>query len=183
MPIPPQASPLHLRRFYFLRAVVAFIWVAIAFTVAHADQSISIALLATYAAWDALANYLDAQRTAQGANRLQVINITVSVLAALGIAAGWWGGFELSVAVFGAWAVLAGLLQLGVGIRRLRSGMKGQWVMILSGAQSALAGGFFASLAYHKPTGIADLAPYALMGGVYFLISALWLSWKGRSVG
>ena len=49
------------------------------------------------------------------------------------------------LAVFGAWAILAGLLQFATGLRRWRS-YGAQWSMILSGAQSALAGGFFIHL-------------------------------------
>jgi hypothetical protein len=49
--------------------------------------------------------------------------------------------------------------------------------MILSGAQSALAGGFFVAQsrmdAVPQPTTIAG---YAGVGALYFLISAVWLT-------
>jgi hypothetical protein len=49
--------------------------------------------------------------------------------------------------------------------------------MMLSGAQSALAGAFFIKRALGGDVlGISDLAPYALFGAVYFLASALWLT-------
>ncbi|RVC26219.1 DUF308 domain-containing protein, partial [Mesorhizobium sp. M7A.F.Ca.CA.004.04.2.1] len=51
-----------------------------------------------------------------------------------------------------------------------------QWPMILSGEQSALAGGFMISrsLGTAAPT-ILDIAPYAGFGAFYFLLSAIWL--------
>jgi hypothetical protein len=49
--------------------------------------------------------------------------------------------------------------------------------MILSGAQSALAGVFFVKMAGGTEIiGIANVAPYAAFGAFYFLVSALWLS-------
>jgi len=77
--------------------------------------------------------------------------------------------------VFGAWAILAGLLQLATGVQRWKS-FGAQWAMILSGAQSALAGGFFISRSLGNAVpGIADIAPYAAFGAFYFAASALWL--------
>jgi len=49
--------------------------------------------------------------------------------------------------------------------------------MVLSGAQSALAGGIFIKQALGAPVhGITDVAPYAGFGAFYFLVSALWLT-------
>eukprot|EP01031_Cornospumella_fuschlensis_P042948 gene42949-52483_t len=78
--------------------------------------------------------------------------------------------------VFGAWAILSGLLQLGTALRRWKlSGA--QWAMVLSGAQSALAGAFFIFQA-QTPTvpSIATVTGYAGFGAFYFLVSALSLS-------
>jgi putative Ca2+/H+ antiporter (TMEM165/GDT1 family) len=52
----------------------------------------------------------------------------------------------------------------------------GQWVMILSGAQSALAGGYMISqaLGTAAPT-ILGIVPYVAFGAFYFLLSAIWL--------
>jgi hypothetical protein len=49
--------------------------------------------------------------------------------------------------------------------------------MILSGAQSALAGGFIIARAggAQVPT-ISDIVPYAAFGAFYFLVSALSLA-------
>lgn len=80
---------------------------------------------------------------------------------------------------FGAWAFLAGVLQLVVGLRR-RSAAKGQVLMMLSGGQSALAGLFFARLGVVGSPTIADLYPYAAFGASYFPASAAWLAWSDR---
>ncbi len=78
--------------------------------------------------------------------------------------------------VFGVWAILSGFFQLATGVRRWKySGA--QWALILSGAQSALAGAFFVKQAT-APTvpSITDIAPYAAFGAFYFFLSAVWLT-------
>jgi len=51
--------------------------------------------------------------------------------------------------------------------------------MILSGAQSALAGGFFVLMAgAATPPDITPIAGYAGFGAFYFLLSAIWLTVK-----
>jgi uncharacterized membrane protein HdeD (DUF308 family) len=77
--------------------------------------------------------------------------------------------------VFGAWAVVSGLLQLVTGMRRWKI-YGAQWIMMLSGVQSALAGAFFIKQANAAGMhGIAEIAPYVAFGAFYFLVSALWL--------
>jgi hypothetical protein len=171
------SSTTPLRNFYGLRAVVAFLWVGIVAATASYPLA-GAALLVLYAAWDAFANYLDAQRNGGlAANSGQRNNLAVSAASSVLLAVGFgWGGAAGAVGVFGAWALLAGLLQLTVGIRRRKLG--GQAFMMLSGAQSALAGCVFLFQAFAKAPRIVDLAPYAAFGGLYFLLSALWLTFR-----
>lgn len=93
-------------------------------------------------------------------------------------------GMNQVLGVFGAWAILSGLLQLATAIRRWKS-YGAQWAMILSGAQSALAGGFFIAQAnMPEPPSISNIAGYAGVGALYFLISAVWLTvrkWRRKS--
>lgn len=167
-----------LRNFYFLRAIVAFAWCALAFAAATGPLLGIAALLVAYPAWDAVANLLDAKRSGGiQANPGQKFNAVVSIVTAICMAValavqGNAGG----VFVFGAWALLAGLFQLAVGIRRRKLG--GQAFMMISGAQSALAGVIFAIQSFGAAPTIAKLAPYAAFGGIYFLLSALWLTFK-----
>lgn len=107
-----------------------------------------------------------------GANRTQALNVLVS-LAVTGAVALWLDDMHRVLAVFGVWAILSGVLQLATGVRRWRA-FGAQWAMILSGAQSALAGGFFIvqASAAAEPT-VATLAGYAGFGAFYFLLSGL----------
>ena len=69
------------------------------------------------------------------------------------------------------WAVVAGLIQLAVGIDRRALG--GQWPMMLSGGISALAGTAFFLMASAPDPALGNVAGYAALGGIFFLISAL----------
>ncbi|MFD6318552.1 DUF308 domain-containing protein [Methylorubrum thiocyanatum] len=164
-----------LSSYYFLRAGVSVGWVAAAFTVGRAAPPAAAALLVAYPAWDAAANLIDARRSGGlAANPSQSLNAAVSgiVAVAVALALGW--SLHAVLAVFGVWAILSGLLQLVTGLRRWKAGA--QWAMVLSGAQSTLAGGFFVTLAAGAASpGITDIAPYAAFGAFYFLVSAVWL--------
>ncbi|RAN81995.1 hypothetical protein B5P43_09925 [Bacillus sp. SRB_336] len=177
-----RASTMNsLRNFYFLRAGAALIWVALVFSSTPAPLLLAGALLVAYPAWDAVANVLDAQRSGGlQANPGQKINAVVSILTAacMTIAFALHGNAG-GVLVFGAWALLAGLFQLAVGIRRRKLG--GQVFMMISGVQSALAGVVFIVQAFGVAPGLRQLAPYAAFGGLYFLLSALWLTFKKSS--
>lgn len=170
-----------LRNYYLLRAVVAAVWVIAAFTIGVANPVIGGALLILYPAWDAFANARDAM--ANGglrANLPQALNVLVSAVVTIAVTVALQTDLHLVLAVFGAWAILSGVLQLTVGVGRWKS-YGAQWAMVLSGAQSALAGGFFIfrSTGAELPTS-ATIAPYAAFGAFYFLVSAIALTVKGR---
>jgi hypothetical protein len=159
-----------LKLYYFARTAFSAVWVAAAFTVGQHSWVIAAVLLVAYPAWDALANFVDASRSGGlGRNHTQTINVVVSVLA-LEMSMNWVLG------VFGVWAILSGLLQLGSAVRRWKS-YGAQWAMILSGGQSALAGTFFIVQArMPMPPSITNVAGYAAVGAFYFLVSTVWLS-------
>jgi len=169
-----------LRNFYFLRALAAFAWVALASLSSSASRLVVGALLVLYPAWDAIANVIDARRSGGWqANPGQKFNALTSVVIAVCMAVVFTlRGNAGGVLVFGVWALLAGLFQLAVGIRRRKLG--GQAFMMISGAQSTLAGVVFSIQAFGATLGIAQLAPYAAFGGFYFLLSALWLTFRAR---
>ena len=78
--------------------------------------------------------------------------------------------------VFGIWAGFAGIFQLATAVGRWKTS-GAQWAMILSGAQSALAGAFMIKMAQgSEPVGIANIAPYAAFGAFYFAVSAIVLT-------
>ena len=109
-------------------------------------------------------------------NRTQAINVLVSVMTTVAVIVALRVSMNWLLGVFGVWAILSGLLQLGTAVRRWKR-FGAQWAMLLSGGQSALAGAFFIVQARAPmPAAIAKVAGYAAVGAVYFLVSALWLS-------
>ncbi|PPQ15075.1 hypothetical protein CV770_33510 [Bradyrhizobium sp. AC87j1] len=166
-----------LKQYYFLRGAFSVAWVIAAFAVAPSSAAIAGTLLVAYPAWDAAANYLDAfcsgglnQNRTQALNVLVSLATTIAVILALRVSMNWVLG------IFGAWAILSGLLQLGTAVRRWKS-YGAQWAMVLSGGQSALAGGFFiVQAAMPAIPSIANVAGYAAVGALYFLVSAVWLT-------
>ncbi|WP_420136912.1 DUF308 domain-containing protein [Sphingomonas sp.] len=171
-----------LKRYYGVRALVSFLWVALAFTIGKAQPAIGAALLVAYPAWDCLANLIDARRSGGLlANPSQFLNVVVSAIVMVAVIATVGNDLHASIGVIGVWATLSGLLQLATGVRRWRSA-SAQWPQILSGAQSTLAGAHFLVQATNlaSPVSVAIVAPYAAFGAVYFTISAVVLALKRR---
>lgn len=172
--ISPQSN--WLQSYYFTRAIFSIAWIAAA--ILFSGQPLPAAfLLVIYPVWDALANLVDARvNGGLRVNPSQALNVVVSIVTALAVVVAAYNSTYAVLAVFGIWAILSGLLQLYTGVRRWRA-YGAQWVMILSGAQSALAGGFMLSRSFGTvaPT-ILDIVPYAAFGAFYFLLSAIWLT-------
>lgn len=169
-----SAANRWLTSYYFTRAIVSIAWVLAALTLGRQYQPLGMALLVLYPLWDAAANYVDANRSGGLArNRTQAINLFVSLATTLAVLLTLQMGLNATLAVFGAWAILSGLLQLGTAIRRWATS-GAQWAMILSGGQSALAGGFFLYQAQQPVAAVIPIvAGYAAFGAIYFLVSAL----------
>ncbi|MBB4224683.1 hypothetical protein GGD71_005479 [Variovorax guangxiensis] len=162
-----------LRKYYLVRAAFSFAWVAAVFTVAKQSPALATVLLIVYPAWDAFANLLDVRMTGGAkANATQLLNIWISALVTLAVAGSLVFKLQIALAIFGIWAIVAGLLQLATAIRR-RKDNGGQWVMMLSGAQSALAGGFFVAQQGSGAPVLQTIVGYAAVGAVYFLISGV----------
>jgi uncharacterized membrane protein HdeD (DUF308 family) len=166
-----------LKTYYYLRFAVSMVWVVLAFMLGQNVASLAAVMLVAYPAWDAIANYLDASRSGGLAkNKSQMLNFVVSIVTAVAVAATVGHGMHGVLKVFGIWASLAGLFQLVTGVRRWKS-YGAQWAMILSGAQSGLAGIFMLKQAAGADAvGIANIAPYAAFGAFYFLVSAVSLT-------
>ena len=166
-----------LKQYYFLRAAFSVAWVIAALVIAPGSAVIAATLLVAYPTWDAAANYLDALRSGGlEQNRTQGLNVLVSLATAIAVALALQVSMNWVLGIFGAWAMLSGLLQLGTALRRWKR-FGAQWAMVLSGGQSALAGGFFIFQATMPATpSIANVAGYAAVGALYFLVSAVWLT-------
>lgn len=167
-----------LKRYYFTRAAFSVAWTVAVLTVAQHSSAVAALLLVCYPAWDALSNFVDAKRSGGlVANRTQLLNVVVSLAVALALAV-VLPDMNQVFGVFGTWAILSGLLQLGTALRRWRV-YGAQWAMVLSGAQSALAGAFFLSQARMPAVPpISIIAGYAAFGAFYFLVSAILLSFS-----
>lgn len=166
-----------LKQYYFIRAAFSVLWVLAALTAGRQSFAVAAALLIIYPAWDAMANVVDAVRSGGFvANRSQVINVTASSIMTVAVILALTMSMNWVLAAFGLWAIFSGLLQLSAALRRWKTS-GGQWAMILSGGQSAVAGALFIFQAQmpQEPS-ISTVAGYAGVGAFYFLVSAIWLS-------
>ncbi len=161
-----------LRRLYFIRFAFAIVWALVMFTTAKHLGPLAVTLLVLYPLFDVAAAVVDARASrAAGSPRLLYANIAVSLLAAAGLAAASASGIPAVLRVWGAWAIVAGLIQLVVALTRRKMG--GQWPMIISGGISVLAGGsFIAGASAAEPT-LTNAIGYAIPGAIFFLISAI----------
>lgn len=171
----------NLARYYLLRAIVAAVWVAAAVAIGRSNATAAALLLVSYPAWDALANWFDVHGSGGlRTNPTQALNIAVSLVATIAVGVALQLSMNAVLAVFGIWAIAAGLAQLITGVRRWRT-FGAQWAMILSGAQSMLVGVVFVTQAgLAKIPTIMDVAPYAAFGAFYFLVSAALLMFANR---
>ncbi|WP_267396610.1 MULTISPECIES: DUF308 domain-containing protein [unclassified Sphingomonas] len=182
---PSHAADRWLMRYYTVRALFSAAWVILAVTADRSPSPIAVALIIAYPLWDCIANYVDASRTGGlRANPTQLLNTVVSGAVTLAVILAVPHGFHPVVAVIGVWATLAGVLQLATAIRRWRTA-DAQWPMILSGAQSGLAGVFMVRRAADASLtlSVAAIAPYAAFGALYFAISAVVLAVRRRRSG
>jgi uncharacterized membrane protein HdeD (DUF308 family) len=170
----PTIAPA-LRRLYFIRFGFALVWAGLLATSASELGPVSVTLLVLYPLFDVAAALIDirSSRTAEPAPGLYV-NVAISGLAAAGLAVAAASGIPVVLRVWGAWAVVSGLIQLAVGVSRRALG--GQWPMILSGAMSTIAGTTFVLQAARPDASLINLAGYATLGGLFFLASAVRLS-------
>lgn len=163
----PAIAP-SLRRLYFIRFGFALVWAGLLFATASSLGPVSATLLVLYPLFDVGAAVVDARSSKVTG---LYVNIAVSAVAAIGLALAASSGIPAVLRVWGAWAIVSGLIQLVVGV--LRRNMAGHWPMIISGAISTVAGTSFILMATKEGASMATLAGYAMIGGLFFLASAL----------
>jgi len=165
-----------LRRLYFTRTAFSVIWVILISVFVKTNSSIAEILFIIYPAWDVFATYLDIKANPpQVSKNPQYVNAVIGILTTIGVALALQKGVPAALIVFGAWAIITGLVQLILGLRR-RKELGGQWPMIISGGQSMLAGSVFIAMANSPTMGINSLAGYSAFGAFYFLLAAIRLS-------
>lgn len=175
----PTESARSLRTLYFVRTAFQVIWAAAVLSTALTQPQVASILLIAYPLWDVACTVYDlsASRPAGSARTSQIVNALLGLATALGIALTVFSKPAYSIAIFGAWAFGAGLLQLVAGLIR-RKQLGGQWAMILSGAQSTAAGIAFTLGGLSGKLHAKDMGGYAIFGAAYFLIGGILLSRK-----
>lgn len=173
-----QHAAQSLRNLYFIRTLVQLIWAVAILGTAVKNPALAASLLILYPLWDVACTLYDLKSSAGSSSaRTQYANAAVGIVTAVGIGFTGYSHPQYAVAIFGVWALVAGLLQLAVGILRRRR-LGGQWAMILSGAQSTAAGVAFALGGLSGKFHIKDLGGYAIFGAIYFLAGGILLNRK-----
>jgi hypothetical protein len=173
-------STRSLRNLYFVRTAFQVVWAASVISTAVNHPQVAAVLFLLYPLWDVACTIYDLNTFSKsGSSRTsQIINALLGVAAAIGIGLTVFQTPIYAVAIFGVWAFGAGVLQLVVGLIRRKELGGGQWSMILSGAQSALAGTAFVVLGLRDRQHIKDIGGYAIFGALYFLIGGILLTRK-----
>jgi uncharacterized membrane protein HdeD (DUF308 family) len=169
-----------LRVLYFVRFGFAVIWGAVLFLAATSLNPLLTTLVIVYPLVDAAAVLwqLRTEPRTQASRRFEWLNVVVSVLAAGALAVASFNSLGSVLTAWGVWAVVSGITQLIAAVLRRRDG--GQVPLIISGALSVGAGISFIVMATHDVPSVAALATYAIPGGVFFLVSAIRLSFLLR---
>lgn len=169
----PAAPATALQRLYAGRFVFAILWALVTATVASDLGPVPVSLLVLYPLVDVAATLADARCTGPAGSRTVLqLNVALSALAALGIAAACASGVPAVLRVWGAWAIVSGAAQAVVALRRRRT-MAGQLPMLVSGTISVFAGVAFVVMASGDDPSLGGAVGYAVPGGIFFLLSAL----------
>lgn len=163
-----------LRKLYFIRVAFSVTWVILVSLLAKTSFTAATILLVIYPLWDVVGTFLDIRANQGNGTSVtpQYVNVAISIITTLAVAFAIGKGVPSALIVFGAWALLTGLIQLVLGLKR-RKEFGGQWPMILSGGQSMLAGVSFIAMAHSPNMSIVNLAGYSAFGAFYYLLAAI----------
>lgn len=181
-------TTLPIHRLYQSRAVAALVWAGVLGVAVAVADSLSAgealpvlvaALLVVYPLIDVVATFVEGRTQRHDAPSSavpQLVNAAISAVAAVAVAVAAAHGTDAVLRVFGAWAIVSGLIQLALAVVRQRRGTAGQLPMILAGGISTLVGAAFIQMAGEDEPKLANLIGYAVVGAIFFLISARRLS-------
>ncbi len=174
--LPTTTFASALRRLYLTRSAFAIVWAGLVFTTATMAGPALTILLVVYPLFDAAAVLwqIRANSDSTRSTAAEWTNVVVSVIVAIALGVASTQSVSAVLAVWGAWAIGAGIPQLIAAIRNRRSG--GQVPQMLSGGLSVVAGSAFILQGLQGSQMITGAAGYAILGGVFFLISAVRLS-------
>ncbi|MET0929649.1 MAG: hypothetical protein ABWX74_09025 [Aeromicrobium sp.] len=169
---PARSLPATLKTLYLVRFAFAIVWAALILITGSDLGPVSGSLLVLYPVFDVAAAVVDLRSSRRTRSALGLhANIALSAATAIGLIIAVNSDVATVLRVWGAWAITAGAVQLFVALSR--RGLGGQLPMILSGGISVLAGGAFVSMASADDPTVSSLGGYAVLGGIFFLISAL----------
>jgi uncharacterized membrane protein HdeD (DUF308 family) len=169
-----------LRTLYYVRSAFNIIWVTLISIYAFSSPDITATLLIIYPVWDVIGTIADILiNRGNGSLKPQYINLAISSIAAIAVGFAIRQGVPQALIVFGVWAIIAGVIQLVMGIQRQKA-LGGQWPIIISGGQSTIGGLSFIILAHSPAFGIASLAGYSAFGAFYFLLAAIMITKRLR---
>jgi uncharacterized membrane protein HdeD (DUF308 family) len=177
----PRRERSSLIRLYLARGLLAVLW-AVLFSRAHESlDAQAIALLIAYPLIDAVSSLVDYRASATRADRRVIaFNGVLSTAAAIALGAAALHGVAPVLAVFGAWAVLAGAAQLLLSLERRGADLGRQWPMLVAGGLSFLVGFVYVVQATGAKPMLDMLPVYATGGGVFFILQACLLGWRAR---
>lgn len=182
------APTISIHRLYAVRAAAAVVWAGIlgialavsdSLTAADALPVFLAAVLVAYPVIDVVATFVEGRTQRHDAPSSavpQLVNAAISAVTAVAVAVAAGHGTDAVLRVFGVWAIVSGLIQLVLAIVRQRRGIVGQLPMILAGGISTLVGAGFVQTASQDEPKLVNLAGYAVVGAIFFLISARRLS-------
>ncbi|GAA1774104.1 hypothetical protein [Streptomonospora arabica] len=171
-----------LRRLYLIRFAFAVVWAALLFLTSTMTGPLLTVVLVAYPLFDAGA-VLWQLRADPDSGRSKVagwINVVVSVVVAIALGAASTVAVAAALGVWGGWAIGSGIPQLVTAVRSRRYG--GQVPQMLSGGISVLAGASFLAQAVQGGGNIAGVGGYAVLGGIFFLISAIRLGRTAKEI-
>lgn len=181
-PSPRGSFSSALRRLYLVRFAFAVIW-ALAL-IPHGDTTggLLTVLVVIYPLFDAGAVLwqIRARSDEDRSGFAEWINVGVSVAVAVALGIASTSSLSATLAVWGAWAIGSGAPQLATAVRNRRAG--GQVPQMLSGGISVLAGASFLVQGLGDADSVSAVGGYAVVGAVFFLISAIRLSVVARRV-
>jgi hypothetical protein len=174
-----------LRRLYVFRVASSVIWVMVIVSLGssvgpHSSITLIAAALAVYPGLDGLATLVDLRiLSSASVRRLLWCNQAAGFTAAALILV-LSGSVDSKIRLFGLWAIASGGIQLTLGASR-QAWLKRQWLMIISGGGSVVAGLTYASWVGSGSAGLSALEQYSLGGAAWYLITAGWFLASGRS--
>lgn len=173
-----------LSRLYIGRAGLSLVWVTVlALLVGPSGWATSFTpqvrtWLVLYPLGDAIATAFDLRATPQRSHKLiQQVNVITSLFAAAALLGASPRNSFNPVRVFGVWAVVAGVIQLLVAVRR-NSASHAHWLMGISRGGSVLAGITFLSDQGVGVSGASVLIQYSTGGALWYVLAAIWLGYS-----